>query len=98
MLAAKAVVAQDFDFNEMAYTPEQTTFQLFAPAGAKSVKVRIYKEGQGGKPLKTVRMTLRNPQEAYGAQESYESQPPIWSATVKGDLLGRYYTFDTGHG
>ena len=41
MLAAKAVVAQDFDFNEMAYTPEQTTFQLFAPAGAKSVKVRI---------------------------------------------------------
>ena len=44
MLAAKAVVAQDFDFNEMAYTPEQTTFQLFAPAGAKSVKVRIYKE------------------------------------------------------
>ena len=97
MLTAK-VAAQDFAFNEMEYTPHQTTFQLFAPAKAKSVKVRIYKEGQGGKPLKTVRMTLRNPQEAYGAQKSYESQPPVWSATVKGDLLGRYYTFDTGHG
>ena len=97
VLTAK-VAAQDFAFNEMEYTPHQTTFQLFAPAKAKSVKVRIYKEGQGGKPLKTVRMTLRNPQEAYGAQKSYESQPSIWSATVKGDLLGRYYTFDTGHG
>ncbi len=92
MLAAKAVVAQDFDFNEMTYTPEQTTFQLFAPAEAKSVKVRIYKDGLGGKPLKTVRMTLNS------SQKSPESQPPIWSATVKGDLLGRYYTFDTGHG
>ena len=95
MLAAKAVVAQDFDFNEMAYTPEQTTFQLFAPAGAKSVKVRIYKDGLGGKPLKTVRMTLNTSQNSH---ESQGPQSPIWSATVKGDLLGRYYTFDTGHG
>ena len=98
MLAAKAVVAQDFDFNEMAYTPEQTTFQLFAPAGAKSVKVRIYKDGLGGKPLKTVRMTLNTSQNSHESQGPQSSQPPIWSATVKGDLLGRYYTFDTGHG
>ena len=86
VLAAKAVVAQDFDFTEMAYTPEQTTFQLFAPAGAKSVKVRIYKDGLGGKPLKTVRMTLK------------DSQSSVWTASVRGDLLGRFYTFDTGHG
>ena len=42
MLTANAATAQDFDFNEMEYTPEQTKFQLFAPAKAKSVKVRIY--------------------------------------------------------
>ena len=36
---AKVAVAQDFDFNEMEYTPHQTTFQLFASPTAKSVKV-----------------------------------------------------------
>ena len=77
--------AQDFDFSEMAYTPHQTTFQLFAPSTAKAVKVRIYKDGQGGKALKTVAM-----------QRTAEKD--IWTATVKGDLMGRFYTFDTGRG
>ena len=80
---AKVAVAQEFDFNEMEYTPHQTTFQLFAPPAAKSVKVRIYKDGQGGKPMKTVSMKLDG---------------DVWTATVKGDLMGRFYTFDTGHG
>ena len=35
--------AQNFRFDEMTYSPEKTTFKLFAPADAKSVKVRIYK-------------------------------------------------------
>ena len=76
--------AQTFDFNEMSYTPEQTTFQLFAPSSAKKVVVRIYKDGQGGKALKTVRMQ--------------QAGQDLWTATVKGDLMGRFYTFDMGRG
>ena len=80
---AKVAVAQNFDFNEMEYTPHQTTFQLFASPTAKSVKVRIYKDGLGGKPMKTVGM---------------KREGDVWTATVKGDLMGRFYTFDTGYG
>jgi len=75
--------AQDFRFDEMTYSPEKTTFKLFAPAEAKSVKVCIYQEGLGGKVVKTVRMTW---------------QDGLWRAEVKGDLIGRFYTFDMGHG
>ena len=75
--------AQDFRFDEVSYTPQQTVFRLFAPADAKSVKVRIYREGLGGKALKTVKM---------------ERQGDIWTAVVKGDLMGRFYTFDMGRG
>ena len=84
MLTAHAVKAQDFDFNEMEYTPHQTTFQLFAPASAKSVKVRVYKDGIGGKALKTVKMKC--------------GDDGIWTASVPGDLMGRFYTFDIGKG
>ena len=89
VLASSAAVAQDFDFNEMEYTPHQTTFQLFAPATARTVKVRIYKDGQGGRPLKTVNMKKDGDATDGGI---------VWTAAVKGDLMGRYYTFDTGHG
>ena len=75
--------AQDFRFDEVSYTPQQTVFRLFAPADAKSVKVRVYREGLGGKALKTVKM---------------ERQGDIWTAEVKGDLKGRFYTFDVGRG
>ena len=88
VLAAKPAMSQDFDFDEMTYKPEVTTFKLFAPATAKGVKVRIYKDGQGGKPLKTVTMKASSP-----GQEG-----AVWTAAVKGDLMGRFYTFDTGHG
>ena len=73
----------DFDFTEMEYGPHQTSFYLFAPPTAKKVVVRIYKDGIGGKPLKTVRMSYTD---------------GLWTAAVKGDLMGRFYTFDMGHG
>ena len=76
-------IGQDFSFNEMTYSPEATTFRLFAPATAKKVMVRIYKDGIGGKALKTVKMTYAG---------------GLWTATVKGDLMGRFYTFDMGRG
>ena len=81
ILLPLTTVAQQF--REVAYTPQQTEFQLFAPQNAKSVMVRIYREGLGGKALKKVKM-----QYADGR----------WHATVKGDLMGRYYTFDMGRG
>ena len=73
----------DFDFTEMEYGPHQTSFYLFAPPTAKKVVVRIYKDGMGGKPLKTVRMSYTD---------------GLGTASVKGDLMGRFYTFDMGRG
>jgi pullulanase len=71
-------------FQEVKYTPEKTQFALFAPNDAKKVTVRIYQDGLGGKPLKTIKM-----------QRTGEEQ---WTTTVKGDLMGKFYTFDMGNG
>ncbi len=75
-----ALMAQTV-FNEMTYSKGQTVFQLNAPTAAK---IRIYKSGQGGKAIKTVKM------KANGKDH--------WEATVKGDLAGKFYTFDMGKG
>ena len=83
--------AQAFDFKEVDCGPESTTFQLFAPATAKRVLVRIYNDGIGGKPIKTVKM--RRQESGDRSQES-----GVWQATVKGNLLGKFYTFDMGKG
>lgn len=71
-------------FNEADYTPEQTTFRLFAPNNAKTVKLRIYKAGHKGRPERTVTME--------------RTAADTWTATVTGNLMGRFYTFDTGRG
>lgn len=68
-------------FNEMEYGKTQTVFHLNAPS---MPKVRIYKDAQGGKPIKTVKMR------ALGNNR--------WEAILKGDLAGRFYTFDMGLG
>ena len=75
---------QDFNFDEMTYSPSQTQFKLFAPNDAKRVVVRIYQEGQGGKALKTVKMK--------------RTGQNLWTARVKGNLSGKFYTFDIGRG
>ena len=82
-MTTAAIHSQNFNFDEVTYTPEATTFRLFAPADAKKVTVRIYRDGLGSKVLKTVKMSLSE---------------GIWQATVKGDLMGRFYTFDMGKG
>jgi len=67
--------AQEFCFDEMTYSPEQTVFKLFAPNNAKcTVKV-------GKKKVKMTKMG-----------------DCLWTATVKGDLIGQPYVFNTGHG
>ena len=71
-------------FQEMNYTPGKTVFTLFAPNDAKKVTVRIYQDGKDGKALKTVKMSRAGEE--------------LWTATVKGDLMGKFYTFDVGKG
>ena len=87
LLAMTTVIthAQGVDFNEVVCDPEATTFQLFAPATAKRVVVRIYNDGMGGKPIKTVKMKRTE-------------QAEMWQAEIKGNLLGKFYTFDMGKG
>ena len=76
--------AQDFKFDEVNYTPQETTFKLFAPNDAKKVCLRLYKDGQTKKAQKTVKMV--------------RTDNELWTATVKGDLKGCFYTFDMGRG
>ena len=82
MLLPKQVVAQTF--KEVDYTPKETKFQLFAPNNAKQVTVRIYKDGLGGKAIKSMKMQ--------------KTGNECWTATIKGDLMGKFYTFDMGKG
>ncbi len=70
--------------DEVKYSPSKTTFRLFAPKNAKAVTLRIYADGQGGEPLKTVKMDY--------------SHVGVYTATVDGDWKGKFYTFDTGRG
>ena len=75
LLMTVLATAQDFRFDEMTYSPEQTVFKLFAPNDAKcTVKV-------GKKKVKMTKMG-----------------DCLWTATVKGDLKGQPYVFNTGHG
>lgn len=100
MLSAipQLLMAQD-TFGEMIYSKVKTLFKLNAPTtvnldgmtGAttqidkkKQVKIHIYEDGQGGKAIKTIKM-----------KASGENR---WEATVKGDLKGKFYTFDIGKG
>lgn len=92
------LMAQD-TFGEMIYSKVKTLFKLNAPTtvnldgmtGAttqidkkKQVEIHIYEDGQGGKAIKTIKM-----------KASGENR---WEATVKGDLKGKFYTFDIGKG
>lgn len=68
-------------FNEMEYGKTQTVFHLNA---SSTPKLRLYKSGQGGKPVKTIKMRAVSNDR--------------WEATVKGNLGGMFYTFDIGKG
>ena len=94
LMTTVALQAQVFLFDEVNYAPTATTFKLFAPREAKKVVVRIYQDGIGGKAQKTVR--LKHLSEVRG--ERSEVSDDLWTATVKGDLMGKFYTFDIGRG
>ncbi len=77
-IAALGMNAGQFN-NEVTYTKRGTTFTLVAQK-AQSVNLNIYAEGIGGKPVKTVAMR--------------KGEKGVWKAVVKGDLKGRFYTFN----
>lgn len=66
--------------DEMVYTPQATTFTLPFATNAKGIILRLYKEGQGGQPVKKVHMKI--------------NRDGLWQTTVKGDLKGMFYTFE----
>ena len=68
-------------FNEMSFAADKTVFRLNSPY---KTTLRIYKDGEGGKPMKTVKMKSKG--------------DGVWEAVVNGNLNGLFYTFDTGNG
>ena len=68
-------------FNELFLQPHQTTFTLNAP---QQPTLRLYADGEGGKPLQQYKMR------AAGKHR--------WTLTLKRNLQGKFYTFDIGHG
>ena len=66
----------------VTYTPAASEFMVETNADAQQVKLRIYKDGIGGKAVKTVNMKRSQRGDA------------LWQTVVKGDLKGMFYTFD----
>lgn len=64
---------------EMTYSPTATRFALWSP-DADAVRVNIYADGKGGKPVEVVNL--------YSA-----SQRGVWTATQMENLKGKFYTF-----
>ena len=68
--------------------PKSVTAQTFQEVNYTPEKTQfalfIYEEGQGGKAVKTVKM-----------KRTADEQ---WTTTVRGDLIGKFYTFDVGLG
>lgn len=74
--------AREYNFNEMTYTPKATTFFLNTNDDAEAVTVRIYDAGKDGNLLKKVDL------------KRVKGSDDEWTGKVKGDLKGKYYTFD----
>ena len=64
--------------DEMVYSPQKTMFSLWSPA-ADSVWLRLYSEGLGGEAQEAVAMR--------------RGKDGTWTCSVRGDLQGKFYTF-----
>lgn len=77
---ASSLMAQQ-TFNELEYSPQQTTFTLNAPSSARPV-VKLFNAAGDKKPAHTLEMKV------VGKDR--------WQVTVRKDLKGRYYAFNIG--
>lgn len=82
LLSTQPLMAQEV-FKEMQYSPKSTVFTLNAPT---CPTLRLYRMGRGGKHYKKIKM------------KSAGGGSNVWTAEVKGDLKGVFYTFDIGRG
>ena len=80
-MATIHMTAQEFDFNEVTYTPAQTTFRLFAPKKAKvSVEIGSSFLSTEAAPNQKYKMRL--------------GKDGIWTVTVNQDLKDHKYWFE----
>ncbi len=64
------------------YTPNSTTFKVWAPSASK-VQIDIYDKGseaEGSKSIKTKDM-------------DFDKKTGVWSTSISGNLAGKYYTY-----
>ena len=64
----------------VTYGPGGSSFAIETNDDAQGVTLRIYNDGIGGKPVKTINMK--------------REQGNLWQTSVKDDLKGKFYTFD----
>jgi len=70
----------------VTYGSSASAFSIETNGDAQQVKLRLYKDGLGGKPVKTINM------------KRSQAGSSLWQATVKGDLQGMFYTYDVKYG
>ena len=83
MILPMTLYAQS-SFDEMTYSETATAFKLNAPSKAKSVCVHIYQQGVAGERLQTLRLK--------------RTGTDVWTGSIKGNLMGKYYTFQVRMG
>lgn len=62
----------------LTYAPASSTFRVWAPT-AEQVTLRLFEKGAGGLPVQT--------------NEMLPAENGTWLATIEGDLVGKFYTF-----
>lgn len=82
----QSAMAQDFHFDEVTYSPEQTVFKLFAPKDAKRVEVLVTDIDKGN-PLNAHKI------HPYQKTKRLKYKEGIWTVVINGDLQGKYYSF-----
>lgn len=92
-----AAQTSDFDFNEAAYTPSGTTFRLFAPRTMKRVRLTVYDKDA---PLPRENYLKKDSLGTCSGLCEYRTYKmkhvggDVWQVVVKGDLKGKYYSFN----
>ncbi|MBR5060535.1 MAG: type I pullulanase [Prevotella sp.] len=76
-------VVESFSFDEVTYTPEKTTFKLFAPKDAKSVKV-VYNPQADTVAIDTGKRK---------SKKMKKGKDGIWTAVIKKDMNLHGYRF-----
>ncbi|MBR1551098.1 MAG: type I pullulanase [Muribaculaceae bacterium] len=84
LIVPQVTMARD----EVTYTAQGSHFELLTLGNAQAVKLRLYDAGAAGKVMKTVNLKATTQPDGY----------KLWSTDVKGDLKGRFYTFDVKYG